>query len=161
MVSKTFNRENKTAMVICGVLFSIWPDLDLIYFYLFDSTKTFHHYYIPHLPAAMLAALLLSAPLFICVRPVRPYYKLFFINWALHLVLDCYTGGIAWLYPIRPEIYKLIDSIPEIHPSWYISFILHPSFLVELAVLATAIFVFLLDMKKRKQSHNGAAFIRE
>ena len=153
IVSKAFNHDRPVPLALSSLLFSCWPDLDLVFFYFFDLTKTFHHCYFPHLPVVMFIMFLVSLPLPFAFRTIRPYYWLFFINWALHLVLDSYTGGIAWLYPIREETYKLVNNIPAIHSSWVISFALHRSFLLEIAIVAVALILLIFSFSKIDKSH--------
>jgi len=148
IVSKAFNHSKPVPLTLSSLLFSFWPDFDLVYFYFFDSAKTFHHYYFPHLPVVMFVVFLVSLPLLFIFRAARPYYWLFFINWALHLILDSYTGGIAWLYPIQKEIYKLVNNIPAIHSNWVISFALHPSFLLEVTITVVALVLFIFNFSK-------------
>jgi inner membrane protein len=53
IIAKTLNKRSSAAFVICSLIFSIWPDIDLLYYYLFEYGKVFHHTYFPHLPIVM------------------------------------------------------------------------------------------------------------
>ncbi len=46
-----------------GLLASVLPDFDLLYFYLIDNRQTLHHLYWPHLPAFWLVPAALSLPI--------------------------------------------------------------------------------------------------
>lgn len=120
-----------------GLIFSLWPDLDLLYFYLIDKKSTLHHFYFPHIPAFLLLAC--------CLIPVLKAFKissnrlniyyLFLINWFVHLILDTVSGGINWLYPFSDKLWVLIN-IPANYSHWIISFVLHWSFLIEISIVA-------------------------
>ena len=151
VASKTVKKEHTPSLVISSFIFSVWHDLDLIYFYFFDSTKTFHHLYFPHLPIVMITAFIVTLPLY-CLKKFekfRIYHILFFVNWLIHLILDTFTGGIAWLYPFNNEIFLFID-IPANFNHWIISFILHWSFVIELVFVAVALILFLKTVKRRQ-----------
>jgi len=144
IVSKAIKKQTKYSLIFSSLIFSIWPDLDLLYFYFFDSTKTFHHTYFPHLPVVMIAAFIITLPLYNVKRfkSMRIYYVLFFVNWLIHLILDTFTGGILWLYPISKQQFLFID-IPAVYNHWITSFVLHWSFAIELAIAAVALAVIL------------------
>lgn len=143
-----FKKENISYFKY-GFIFSIWPDLDLLYFYLIDKKKTLHHFYFPHMPIF----LLLSC----CFIPVLRKFKigkkklnccyLFLINWFVHLVLDTTTGGIGWLFPFNNNLLFLI-KIPANYSHWIISFVLHWSFLLEISIIMWAVILFLKGNRK-------------
>jgi hypothetical protein len=64
------------------------------------------------------------------------------MSWALHFVLDTFTGGIVWLYPFNGNTFMFF-TVPPISQSWVVSFVFHWTFLIEISivVLAAAIFV--------------------
>ena len=61
---------------------------------------------------------------------ISPFLSLVF----LHLVLDTVSGGIAWLYPYDAGSIVLID-VPARFDWWVWNFILHWSFLPEIAIV--------------------------
>ena len=144
IVSKTLKKGGNRAYVLCGLLFSIWPDLDLVYYYVFDKAKTFHHTYFTHLPIVMVTAFLITLPLFHMrfLEEMKAFHILFFLNWLMHLILDTYTGGVLWLYPFSSKLFCLISG-PEVYKSWVLSFITHWSFAVELAIAGLAVMLFI------------------
>ena len=139
IVSKIMHKGNNVSFIFCSLVFSLWPDFDLIYYYFFENTKAFHHTYLPHLPITILISFLVTLPFTYlkCFKNIKIYYWLFFVNWILHLLLDSFTGGILWAYPFSDKMFVLI-KIPPIYQSWYISFILHWSFLIELSIITWA-----------------------
>ena len=82
IVSKALKKQPENSLILSSLLFSIWPDLDLIYFYFFDSTKTFHHRYFPHLPIVMIVVFIITLPLYNLkfFKSTRIYFRLFYIN---------------------------------------------------------------------------------
>ena len=142
IVSKAIHKRYR--YVVYSLIFSVWPDLDLIYYYFFDRSGYFHHTYITHLPFAILIGFLVTLPL-TCLnfsKRFRIYYWLFFINWSLHLLLDTFTGGIMWLYPFSNEMFLMIE-IPAISQNWIVSFVLHWSFMIESAIVALSAIIWI------------------
>jgi inner membrane protein len=124
------------------------PDLDLLYFFLFDNQQTHHHKYFPHLPWVWFSLLGLS----IAGRRIWPASPLpalslvFSLGGILHVVLDSLVGDVWWLAPFVDRPYALF-TVPARFDPWWLSFILHWSFLVELAVCAWALVIY------RRRSH--------
>ena len=143
LVAKAFKQEKKS-VVVSSVIFSIWPDLGLIYFYFFETSGMIHRQYFPHLPIVMVTAFVVTLPLYYTkfFEKLRIYYLLFFANWLVHLLLDTYTERIFWLYPLSAHGLRLIE-IPAVFSHWIISMVLHWSFVVELAIVAFALVLFL------------------
>jgi len=48
IVAKAFKQEKKP-VVVSSLVFSVWSDLGLIYFYFFDTSSMIHRQYFPHL----------------------------------------------------------------------------------------------------------------
>lgn len=126
------------------VVGSIFPDVDMFYFYLIDHGRHLHHQYWTHLPVfwlACLAALLLSALLARTSR-IAVIGSSFVGGVFLHLALDTPFAGIAWLYPLSDYNFYLIP-VPATRSWWVLSFVFHWSFLFEIAIcLAAAILYF-------------------
>ncbi len=132
-----------------GLLASVLPDIDTLYFYLIDHRQTPHHEYWTHLPVFWLSiwVVIMIGNLFLRKRIVSLISLLFFSNIFLHLVLDTFVGGISWVYPWSTYSFSLV-TVPATHAFWVLSFIAHWSFLVELAIIVWAIWVL---MKSKKQ----------
>jgi len=149
IISKIYKQEKKS-VVVSSLIFSVWPDLDLIYFYLFDSSVSHRHFF-PHLPIVMVVAFIITLPLYWMklFEKMRIYYVLFFVNWLVHLILDTVTERIFWLYPVSNHGFQLIE-VPAVFNHWIISFVLHWSFAIELTIVAFALILF-LKIRKRKR----------
>jgi len=55
----------------------------------------------------------------------------------LHLALDTPLGGVLWLYPLSKHSFSWYE-VPATRSWWVWSFVLHWSFLSELAICAAA-----------------------
>ena len=133
-----------------GLLASVLPDFDLLYFYLIDNRQTLHHLYWPHLPVFWLAPPALS--LLICAitrnRTLTLVSLVFHANVFLHLVLDTVAGHILWLYPFHPDSVVLVD-VPARYGWWVWNFVLHWTFGLELLICAWAVAIFTRSKRKR------------
>ena len=125
---------------------SVFPDFDMIFFHLVDDRSIHHHRYWVHVPAFWLAVAAVSLPLLhrvgLGVTGLAALAALF-----LHMFLDTIGGGILWYAPFSDELVTLI-TVPATQGHWIISFILHWTFLLELAIWGLAIFLWL----RRKQA---------
>ena len=118
---------------------AVLPDLDMLWFGLVDHASVHHHRYWPHIPLIWAGlALICSAALW------RTGYLLtgvvFFAAIFLHLLLDTIAGGILWGFPFSTTLFALV-VVPASQSNWVLSFILHWTFLLELAVWFMAIAV--------------------
>lgn len=119
----------------------VLPDLDLIWFYFVDDRSLHHHHYWVHIPAfwALLALILLPMARWRGLHWFRPSLA-FFAAIMVHLILDTLAGDIKWLWPLSDRFFHLV-TIPATQNHWVLNFILHPVFLVELAIWAAALFL--------------------
>ncbi|MCK4868404.1 MAG: metal-dependent hydrolase [Alphaproteobacteria bacterium] len=142
-------------LMAVGLAASVFPDIDLVYFYLADGRQTLHHDYWTHLPAFWPAAMLVAAGLMWLARARIPWreFLAFLAGVCLHLVLDTATGGIAWGWPVSLHRFLLVE-IPARFDWWVWSFVLHWTFLAELAIVGWAAYEFCVidrfrDLKRR------------
>jgi inner membrane protein len=134
-------RQQGSGLMPLGLAASVLPDLDLVRFYVFDHRRVLHHEYWTHIPfwwATIAAAWLLGLAV---VRRRTPgaASAVFFGNVFLHLVLDTFVGGVAWLAPFSRHAFALV-SVPTGHRWWVWNFVLHWTFTVELLLAAWAAF---------------------
>ena len=122
-----------------GLLGSVLPDLDLVYFYVIDRQQHLHHGYWTHLPVFWLGALSASLAVSGLLRSrVLAVASIALIsNVLLHLLLDTVVGKIRWLYPWTATDFVLFEVAAR-YDWWVWNFVLHWSFLLELALLAWA-----------------------
>lgn len=107
----------------------------MIWFYLADST-THHHRFRSHIPAVWAAVGLAALPLIRRPAPTAIFLAAIF----LHLVLDMIGGGIMWGWPFSHHLFELVP-VPATQSHWILSFVLHWTFLAEIAICTAALIV--------------------
>jgi len=115
---------------------AVFPDFDLLFFYFVDNRAIHHHRYWVHVPAFWAVVAALATPVLTRLGYGRTG-AVSFGAIVTHLVLDSLNGGIMWLYPFDETLYRLI-TVPVAHSHWVLSYALHWSFALELAIWAVA-----------------------
>lgn len=130
-------KDRPPLLLPVALFFSVLPDFDLIWFFWFDGRQIHHHRYWVHIPAfwAVVGTVSLAAS---WRTRYRPYVIIANAAIFLHLVLDSLVGGILWLSPWDNTLYQLITIRPT-KPHWLFSFVLHWTFLAELAIWGLAL----------------------
>ncbi len=130
----------KPWMATC-LLGAIAPDLDLIYFYLFDDRQHHHHSYWPHFPIVWFLILLLGTFLLNTrYRSLAWLTVIFSINGIIHLILDSIAGDVRWLAPFSDRTFALIE-VKALYKPWWMNFFFHWTFGLELTLLGWAIYL--------------------
>ncbi|GHC45751.1 metal-dependent hydrolase [Neogemmobacter tilapiae] len=126
-----------------ALLGGVFPDFDMFWFHLVDQGSVHHHRYPVHIPGFWALVALIALPLIRLMRPAlfAPACA-FLAAIAVHLVLDSVGGGILWLWPFNDQLYSLI-KVPATQSHWVLSFIFHWSFLAEIAIVGSAVWVWL------------------
>lgn len=126
------------ALLLASISGAIAPDMDLLYFFLMDDRQHNHHGYFTHYP------LLWGLLLFAAWSGWRGLHRKTFLLLAVfagsgvvHLLLDSVVGEIAWLAPWSLQRFSVWQVEARFQP-WWLNFLLHPSFLLELLITATA-----------------------
>ena len=135
---------SKTAsswFAVASCVGSVAPDFDLIYYYVWDKQQHHHHGYWTHYPIIwfpLLVFMLLLIKLF--PRFHKPFIcmAVFFFSGCVHLLLDTVVGDIWWGAPFIDKSFSLF-YVPAIFSPWWLNFILHWSFLLELIIVFIAI----------------------
>ena len=156
IVTTLFNKTRNTDISFWkwGLLFSIWPDFDLIVFYFIDHGQLHHHFYFPHIPFLLLIAILIIIPLklFKVKQQILNVYYLFVTSWFIHLILDTVAGDVPWLFPFSREMFCLFP-VPAQYSHWVISFILHWTFLFEIGIICIAVILAIMRFKSKTPQH--------
>lgn len=140
LLTRWLQKKYKTEKFLwVGLVASVLPDIDMLYFYLVDDQQTLHHHYWTHLPLFWLAiwTLFIIVGLVAKKRSLLVVSTIIFANVVLHFVLDTLVGGINWLYPLVDHDLLLV-TVPATHTFWVWSFVFHWTFLIELAIIAFA-----------------------
>ncbi|MEM9582111.1 MAG: metal-dependent hydrolase [Pseudomonadota bacterium] len=124
---------------------AVFPDFDLLWFFLIDNQSIHHHRYWVHAPGFWLAVSLLVAPVLWQVGGRIRFAGFAFLGaWFLHLCLDSIAGSIMWLWPFSDQFYQLTTVQPT-HSHYLLSFLAHWSFTVEILIW---LFALMLLFKK-------------
>lgn len=141
---------NPRMLMIAGLAGSLFPDLDLVYFYLFDQRQHHHHSYWTHLPVFWSGALALALLLASMRESAfsRACILGFGVNVLLHLVLDTLVGDIWWFYPFIDKPFALF-TVPARYSPWWLNFVLHWSMALEVAIVLAAY----VHLKRKLRQH--------
>lgn len=115
---------------------AVLPDLDMLFFYFVDHGAIHHHYYWVHIPFFWVCVAAVTLPV-LAWRGYLAQGCVFFAAIAMHLVLDTIGGGIAWGAPLEMRLVEWV-TVPATRSHWILSFVMHWTFLLELAIWATA-----------------------
>jgi hypothetical protein len=126
-----------------GVFGSVAPDLDMFYFHLVDNGRIHHHKYFSHYPVLWLALVVIAAVL--CLSKLTReklgvHGLIFAVAGFCHLILDTIVGDIWWLAPFVDQPFAFA-TVPALYKPWWLNFFLHWSFLLEVAVIAWAVWL--------------------
>ncbi|MDP1666177.1 MAG: metal-dependent hydrolase [Methylobacter sp.] len=125
-----------------GIFGAIAPDLDMVYFHLVDHRQHHHHTYFTHFPIVWASLLLLSFIWFNAARvKIRAGLAMIFsVNGLIHMLLDSVVGDIWWFAPFVDKAFAFF-TVPALYKPWWLNFILHWSFAVELAIVLWAFYL--------------------
>lgn len=135
-------------LVTTSMVGAIIPDSDLLYFYLIDHRQHHHHAYFTHYPIVWIIPLILAWAWFLTKKtPYSISAVAFFSNAFIHLLLDSVVGDIWWLMPFvnRPFV---LATVPNLYSPWWLNFILHWSFGLEIMILSFATYLFVRQKKE-------------
>ena len=132
-----------SAIIFAGILGAIAPDFDMAYFYLIDHRQTHHHKYVTHWPLLWIF-LLTIAVIWLSVSKSKktaliPVVAL--LGCVLHVVLDSVVGDIWWFAPCIDKPCALF-TVPALFKPWWLNFILHWSFALELGITLWALVIY-------------------
>jgi inner membrane protein len=136
-------------ILLACLLGAIAPDFDMLYFHLVDNGKHHHHTYWSHLPIVWLSSLLLCM---LCYKLTSRKKEtmlsmLLVLAGIVHLILDSIVGDIWWLMPLVDKPYSLF-GVPARFDPWWLNFILHWSFAMEMVLWLWAYKLWSKGMKR-------------
>lgn len=126
--------------LIAGVIGALIPDADMLYFHFIDHRQHHHHTYPSHFPIVWLSLLTLSS---LCLRwrqtsKTAGLAFIFCLGGFLHILLDTIVGDIWWFAPFYDRPFSLF-TVPARYQPWWLNYILHWSFSLEIALWVFAI----------------------
>ncbi|WP_065322881.1 metal-dependent hydrolase [Tritonibacter mobilis] len=136
-------RRTFPGLLPAALIGAVFPDLDMICFYFVDDGAFHHHRYWVHVPVFWAGVALVTLPLI----------RLFAHRWLnaalvflaaifMHLVLDSIGGDIMWRAPFDDTLMSLV-KVPASQSHWILSYLLHWTFLFELAIWVIALTLWL------------------
>ncbi len=130
-------------LMFACILGAVFPDFDLLLFYLVDDRAFHHHRYWVHAPGFWLIVSGVVIPvLWMLSRPFLKVFLAFLAGAILHVLLDSIAGGIMWFWPFQNDLISLVTVQPT-HSHFILSFMAHWTFWLELALWAIAIGLYL------------------
>ncbi len=144
LVDKGFDLRLVAPSCLLG---AIAPDLDMIYFHLVDNRQHHHHSYWSHYPVVWITLLLLFALWFRYLSQKSFAFTglIFSSTVFIHLLLDTVVGDVWWLAPFVDKPFSIF-VLPAIHNPWWLNFMLHWTFSLEILITIWA--VYLWSLKK-------------
>lgn len=138
LLYRATGRSERLILGAC-LLGAVFPDFDLIWFYLIDDRAIHHHRNWVHAPGFWAIAALASTPLLWQLSPPLKQAGLwFFAAWFVHVCLDSIVGSVMWLWPFSDRFFQLAVVQPT-HSHFVLSFMAHWSFLLEVGVWLAAL----------------------
>ncbi len=132
-------------VILTGMLGALAPDFDLAYFQFIDHRQTHHHQYLTHWPLLWLTLTAAAGLWWRLARQSRAAFLslVFGLGCVLHVILDSFVGDIWWLAPFVNRPFALF-TVPAVYSPWWVNFILHWSFAVELVICGWALHLYRL-----------------
>ncbi|MCR9213658.1 MAG: metal-dependent hydrolase [Proteobacteria bacterium] len=141
-LSRQYRQVGTKTVVAATLIGAIFPDIDMVYFYLIDNQQTNHREYLTHWPLLYIALFVIAISLYVS-NQAKPFLFLvwFSIAATIHMVLDSIAGPMMWLAPFSDWKLQLIE-VPATQSHWILSFLFHWTFLLELSICALALLLY-------------------
>lgn len=135
-------RPARRGLIVTALMASILPDLDLVWFYLVNGRQNPHHDFVFHWPLFWVAIALSLWLIAVGTgrRRAVPFIGVGLASLLLHMALDSLAAEIAWLMPLSDARINLV-TVPGGRDWWVWNFVLHWTFLLELAICGWAALV--------------------
>ena len=148
------DQPHRKALIATGLVASVLPDTDLLWFYLVDQRQTVHHSYVFHWPLFWVACAACAWAVARIMNWTRlyPFIRVALACLLLHMVLDSVAAEILWLQPFAGYEVNLV-KVPARYDWWVWSFVLHWTFLLELAIVLAAAITLWGATRVRSPSH--------
>lgn len=132
--------DRRERLVLPAILLgSIFPDFDFLFFIFVDHGAIHHHRYWVHIPLFWFIVSAAVLPLTWRTKARWPIIC-FLAAIFLHLILDTVVGTIMWGAPFSTRLMSFF-TVPRVYDFWLWSFVLHWTFLFEIAIWVAAIAV--------------------
>jgi hypothetical protein len=148
----------RIAFLIAAVSGAIAPDVDMLYFHLLDHRQHHHHTYFTHWPVVWLACTAVALAWMHKRGNSRraPLAFVFCLGGLIHMLLDSVVGHIWWLAPLVDRPFALW-TVPAVYTPWWLNFLLHWSFALELALCASAWMLYRSRVRAERSAGAGTS----
>lgn len=146
--SSKFSSERAKSLWVCGLLASVLPDIDILYFYfvklVLDGSPPSHRYFATHWPLFWLALFAIACGLLLVFKrkDLLSYPCIILAGVFLHLALDTISAPVFYAAPFSWERLQFV-RVPAVYNWWVMNFLRHWTFLLELSICTIAILVHL------------------
>jgi len=129
------------AFLLAGLLGAVAPDIDMLYFHWVDHRQHHHHTYATHFPIVWAALCAISIAWWLASKRTgrATLAVVFSLNGFIHILLDSVVGDVWWGAPFFDTGPFALASVPARFSPWWLNFMLHWSFGLELALVAGAV----------------------
>lgn len=133
------NHINRRGLIAVGLVCSVLPDFDLLWFYLVDNRQTAHHEYILHWPLFWVALAIVAwfCSWAIGKKAAYAYILVAIVSLLLHMLLDSFAAEIYWFRPLT-DVHLNVVEVPARFDWWVWNFVFHWTFAVEIAICLVA-----------------------
>ena len=140
------SEKHWTNYIVFGVVCSVLPDFDLLYFYTIDNRQHLHHSYWTHIPIFWLftTGLVYAVCRWVFKKRCGVICLILLFNTWLHLVLDTVAGGIYWFYPFSDVNIQWMH-ITSRYDWWVLNYIIHWTFMLEICIMLAAVYTYRRD----------------
>jgi inner membrane protein len=145
----TAARIKNRYFVTAGMFGAIAPDIDMIYFYVVANREKHHHLYFPHFPVVWFCLLIVTYG-WVTISERKTYASIAFIfslNGLVHMILDSVAGDIWWFAPWSNVPFSMF-TVSARYETWWLNFLLHWTFLIEILVFVVAAVLFQRSFKR-------------
>lgn len=168
--SSLHQQRDAKMLLRSGMLASVFPDIDMLYFYLLDHRQHLHHSYWTHIPFWWLVILAIGLGYGAITRNARwrRVVQIVAVNVFLHLLLDTVAAKIRWFAPFS-RIGICLFEVPSRYGWWIWNYLLHWTFGIEILITAIALYVCLTQkfplttarhMEGAAESHSSQSGVR-
>jgi len=131
--------KQRTDLVVAGLIGGLLPDLDAVGYHL-GLVQGFHRATPFHWPTTWLVITLIGLLLIMLRRKPGEFITVIGIAALIHCGLDMTMAPLYWAAPFHWETYEMVHVPGGWSPYW-LGFIFYWTFLVEVALIFAALFV--------------------
>lgn len=149
IIARLTSRKTTRSTRVAFLIGSILPDIDMIWFYMVDDRQHHHHSYLTHKP--ILWGLVCLLGLIARRQPLGRAGFALGLGGLLHMALDSVVGQVTWVWPFSAYASPLV-TVPATQSWWVMSFLLHWTFAIEVALTCGALYLWWQHIKLKNPS---------